>query len=213
MRRIGLVGVAVVALLLTLAAGAWAAPVKLCIPTKEGKSPVTPKAGVCRTGYTLTELPGEEETKLLEHEKFIEKGVGGKPTIQFSGVNVQIVNGEAMPFLTNGEGNLMIGQDLNPRTQTGSENLILGDSQEYTSSFGILAGFDNTISGPYDSVVGGLGNLASGDSATVSGGQKNQASGWGASVGGGESNHAEGQYSSIFGGKGLTATGEYEAIP
>jgi hypothetical protein len=173
---------------------------------KEG--PEGPEGG---TGLT-SEQRGTLEM-LLQHIKYIGTGVGGKPTIQFSSVNVQVVNGEGMPFTTNGEGNLVIGHDINPRIQTGSENLILGNSQEYTSFGGILAGFDNTISAPYASVTSGFNNHASGDSASVSGGENNTASGFGAFVGGGDFNHAEGSYSSIFGGKELTASLEYEAIP
>ena len=35
----------------------------------------------------------EKLNKLLSHVTFNESGVGGKPTVQFSGVNVQIING------------------------------------------------------------------------------------------------------------------------
>jgi hypothetical protein len=84
---------------------------KVCVPTaKEGKPLVTPKAGVCKAGYALTELGAEgkegpegksgftaEEVALLKsvlpYLKFAASGVGGKPTIQFSGVNVQILSG------------------------------------------------------------------------------------------------------------------------
>jgi hypothetical protein len=191
---------------------------------KEGKAGLEGKAGAegkagkegkegPEGGTGLTSEQRETLKMLLQHIKYIGTGVGGKPTIQFSGVNVQVVNGEGRLFTTNGEGNLVIGYDGNPRTQTGSENLILGNSQEYTSFGGILAGFDDTISAPYASVTGGLGNHASGDSASVSGGENSEASGFGASVSGGDLNHAEGSYSSIFGGKELTASHEYEAIP
>jgi hypothetical protein len=38
---------------------------------------------------------GELETlnKILPHLSYLERGVGGKPTVQFSGVNVQVVSG------------------------------------------------------------------------------------------------------------------------
>lgn len=52
--------------------------------------------------------------------------VGGKPTIRLSGANVQIPNGEGSTNTTNGAGNLIIGYDENPQTQTGSHNLIGG---------------------------------------------------------------------------------------
>jgi len=161
-----------------------------------------------------------------------ESGVAGKPTIQFSGVNVQVVNGEGKTATTNGEGNLVIGYDESPSQpppeQTGSHNLILGEQQSFTSYGGILAGFDNTISGPFASVSGGALNTAGGEGASVSGGALNlaigegtsvsgggfnTANGAGASVSGGAANQARGAFSSIFGGHLLEATGEFEAIP
>jgi hypothetical protein len=55
--------------------------------------------------YKSEALPGSAELqkldKLLPHVNYVESGVGGKPTIQFSGVNVQVVNGEGkMPQST-----------------------------------------------------------------------------------------------------------------
>src|ERR1700730_6642429 len=136
------------------ASSAWAAGgTKLCI--KEGKPVAAPKAGVCKPGYTLTELgaegkegpagkegkegsagkegkegpegkegkegapgkegkegpegkqgpEGKEGLSLLsksEHEqlkailpsiKYVEVGIGGKPTIQIVGCNLQILSG------------------------------------------------------------------------------------------------------------------------
>jgi len=173
---------------------------------KEGKE--GPEGG---TGFTSEQR--ETLKLLLPHIRFLVAGVDAKPTIQFSGVNVQIVNGEAMPFVNNGEGNLVIGDDREPPAQTGSENLVVGEYLEYTSDHGIVAGFENSITAPYASVTGGLANHASGASSSVSGGRNNVASEWGASVSGGELNHAEGPYSAIFGGKGLTASAEDEALP
>ena len=47
---------------------------------------------------------------------------GGKPTIQISGANLQLVNGSGSTETLNGAGNLVIGYDEMPGTQTGSHN-------------------------------------------------------------------------------------------
>jgi hypothetical protein len=247
--RIGF-GVATTVLVTSIAltaGAASAAALKVCVPEKEGKSFLTPTKGACKKGYQLSEVPGEEETKLLNevvpHVRFEEKGVAGKPTIRFTGVNVQVVNGAGVTETTNGEGNLVIGYDESTGEQTGSHNLILDTAGTFTSYGGILAGFDNSITAPWASVTGGLenvasgklasvtggaGNVASGERASVTGGDTNTASGGDSAVAGGTENKAEGEQSSveggaenlaearltsIFGGRKLTAKGEYEALP
>ena len=52
--------------------------------------------------------------------------VGNKPTVQFSAVNVHILNGQGTTASLNGEGNLVIGYDESPGSQSGSHNLLLG---------------------------------------------------------------------------------------
>ena len=66
---------------------------------------------------------------LLPHITFVASGVASKPTIRFSGVNVQIEAAQQITEAINGEGNLVIGYDENAlhHTQTGSSNLILGE--------------------------------------------------------------------------------------
>ena len=103
-------------------------------------------------GGALADSLSQSEITLLKHIlphiNYIGAGVGGKPTIQFSGVNVQVVNGEGKTATTNGEGNLVIGYDENPRAQTGSHNLILGEEQEFTAYAGIDAGLLSSRSLP-----------------------------------------------------------------
>jgi hypothetical protein len=157
------------------------------------------------TGPTGATGPG------LPCMNYVASGIDEKPTIQFSGCNVQIVNGEGSTRTTNGEGNLFIGYDENPLTvpQYGSHNLVLGgESQEYESYGGILAGAgNNTISRPFASVLSGAFNTASGQSSTVSGGKSNTANGPFTSVSGGTENTASEQASSISGGHRNTASG------
>jgi hypothetical protein len=153
--------------------------------------------------------------------RFVGNGVAGKPTVQFSGVNVQIVNGEGRTASTNGEGNLVIGYDEEPRIQTGSHDLVLGEDQEYTSFAGIIAGVMNTVTGEYASVTGGVANTVSGALSSVSGGEVNKVSGDLSWIGGGVLNEVfskgtpfeEGVLASIFGGSGNRTATDDVAIP
>ena len=159
-----------------------------------------PKGETGETGLSLLSK-SEQETlqSILPYIKYVSSGVGGKPTIQFSGVNLQILNGEGSTEATNGAGNLIIGYDENPHAepQTGSHNLVVGSEQRYTSYGSILGGRDNKALGPYNFVVG-VGNVARNEGSSVSGGFENTA-GF--------------ELSSIFGGKKLSTKADYEAIP
>jgi hypothetical protein len=151
-------------------------------------------------GLSVLSQPEQETLKsILPYVKYVVAGVGGKPTIQISGANVQILDGEGSTEATNGAGNLIIGYDENPSAepQTGSHNLVLGPEQRYTSYGAIIGGRNNKALGPEDFVVG-VGNVARNEGASVSGGFENTASF---------------AFSSIFGGKKLSTKAEYEAIP
>ncbi len=155
-------------------------------------------------------VPEEAQLKaLLKYLNVESSGIDGKPTVRFSGANVQIVNGEGKTATTNGEGNLVIGYDEDsnsfgfrrgPGVQTGSHDLILGEEQEFTSYGGIVAGLINSITAPFASVSGGVENTASGESASVSGGGENIARSYLASVSGGLSNEATAAGASVSGG-------------
>ena len=57
---VGLAAAVAVGLLLVMAGSAIAAGgTKMCIPTAENTAIVTPTAGACKTGFTLTELGAE----------------------------------------------------------------------------------------------------------------------------------------------------------
>jgi hypothetical protein len=146
---------------------------------------------------------------------YVSSAVGGKPTVMFSAVNVEIVSGSgATDGPVNGEGNLVIGYDENPNgaTQTGSHDLIVGEKNGWTKYGEVVAGINNTATGTYASVLG-RGNIASGSYSTVPGGAFNTASGLSASVSGGFEGRATGQYASILGGNGNHATTNCQAIP
>jgi hypothetical protein len=225
------VAVCVTVGLLAMAGGAMAVPLRICVPEKEGAAIKTPKKGVCAAKTTATVvLPEDEEEKLaaiLPYEKYMASGVGGKPTIQLSGVNLQIESGSGSTFgPVNGAGNLIIGYNESPGTETGSNNLVVGINQSYTSYGSVVAGRQSTDSGPYSAVfgyidkaegttstvAGGTGNTARAEGSSVSGGFANLASGIGAWVGGGAGNTASGEGSSVSAGEGNTASGRVSSV-
>ncbi|MCW3029144.1 MAG: hypothetical protein JWN81_2355 [Solirubrobacterales bacterium] len=211
LRNVGVAGLALAALSLTAASPAWAeTATTLCEPEGPSKPVLSPNGkGECPTKstlkYKIVQLPGTGElatlNKILPYVNYVESGIAGKPTIQFSAVNLQVVNGEAKTASINGEGNLVIGYDENAskHEQTGSHDLILGDEQTFTSYGGILAGEINAVTAPFASVTGGKANTASGEGSSASGGQHNVASGFDSSVSGGQLNEA-GFISSVSGG-------------
>src|SRR5436305_2885452 len=126
-----------------LAGGAWGAvtPGWECVPTAAGQAVVSGGTGSspsCAAGTTAVLAP-----------TYVSLGVGGKPTVLFAAVNVQIVNGAGTTASLNGEGNLVVGYDENPSqlSQTGSHDLILGRNHSFTGFAQLLAGFQNTASG------------------------------------------------------------------
>ena len=150
---------------------------------------------------------GSLKTKLSK-VSYNASGLNGKPTLQISGANLQLVDGSGTTDGTvNGLGNLFIGYDEDGREQTGSHNLVLGIRQAFTSYGGLLAGAQNTISGAFASVSGGIGNVATGELSSISGGETNASSGLVSSVSGGELNKASGSGSSVSGGRLNIASG------
>lgn len=146
--------------------------------------------------------------------------VNQRPTLRFSGMNVQVVNGTERTDVTNGVGNLIIGYDA-PRTaedgegqnsKSGSHYLVVGDGNNYSSYGGIVAGTLNTASGPWATVVGGTRNLASGDHATVTGGRENAATRQGSAVAGGRGNEATGGFAVVSGGRSNVAGGIHSSV-
>src|ERR1700689_4140222 len=136
-------------LLLGSATGAFAAGgVSLCIPEAENAATVTPTKGACPAKYRLTELGAEgkegkagkegkegkegtfaglttadKETLLavLPYIKFVKEGVDKKPTVQISGANLQVINGTGVESTLNGTGNLILGYDETPGSQSGAQ--------------------------------------------------------------------------------------------
>jgi hypothetical protein len=121
-------------------------------------------------------------------------GVAG-PNIVFKGCNLQ-VKSKTSESTIDGTGNLIIGWDDNPSSalsgyRSGSNNLVCGDNQTFTSFGCFLAGGNNTATASMAAVSGGFNNTASNSEATVSGGANNVASGY---------------LSVVSGGNGITAS-------
>jgi hypothetical protein len=170
--------------------------------------------------------------KFLPHMRIVHLDNGNgttSKTIQFHGVNVQIVNGLGatngnpadpltnLPGQTtvNGMGNLIVGYSEAPTApfdRTGSHNIVVGIRHQWSSFGGLLGGWLNTISGAYSSVSGGSNGTASGDLSSVPGGSTNFALGAGSSVSGGFRNFASGTRSSVSGGDANNAGGRDASI-
>ncbi len=156
----------------------------------------------------LEELTGDMSVEMQD----------GVRTIRFEGVNVQIVNGSGTTSGTpNGSGNLIVGYNAQrsgtAADRSGSHNLVVGDRHEYVSYGGAVMGYENSVWGPSNSVLGGWRNVAGlGSYATVSGGSLNEATGNYTSISGGYGGSATANHASINGGWSNTAQGVYSSI-
>ncbi len=194
-RRAAFTGALVAGLLGVGAASAFAdvTPGWECVPTTAGQAVVsggTAGAPNCGSGTTAVLAP-----------TYVSAGVGGKPTVQFSAVNVQVVSGSGTTSgAVNGKGNLIVGyaENANNHKQTGSNDLVVGLDNGWSGYGDLVAGDNDQVTGPYASVLG-LGNVASGSGALAAG-HDNKASGSESSVTGGEYNLATDSWASIAGG-------------
>ena len=158
--------------------------------------------------------------------------VNGQPTLRFTGVNVQIVNGLDSTATANGTGNLIVGydeSDVSGRyrctigTNTGNTftpdqspaycNLAGGTwtNQGFkTGSHYIVSGSQNNYS-RWGGVVFGFQNTSNFDYASVIAGEGNTASGVYAGVFGGGNNLARGRATIVSGGVDHIAGGNFGA--
>ena len=193
---------------------AFAADTQTLCSTGAGKAVVAPGAsGRCASGQTSMVLAtgtavSALKTKVTSLQSQVSalrstlSGVtrSGK-TLRFTGLNLQVLSGSGSTSgAVNGLGNVIIGYNEVPGTQTGSHNLVLGDNQAFTSYGGIIGGQNNRLNGAYAAVLG-FNNSAGGNYSSVAGGNLNSATGNFASVNGGYANIAGGTYSSVGGGE------------
>ncbi|WP_018231756.1 hypothetical protein [Thioalkalivibrio thiocyanodenitrificans] len=147
-------------------------------------------------------------------------------TVRFSGVNVQIVNGQGDTNTVNGLGNLIVGYNES-RSGTGTSVCSNGEydneaqctvaghvwaENHKSGSHNIVGGRENSYS-RYGGLIVGYRNYINRRFATVTGGSHSAASGIMASVGGGFANFARGDYSSILGGRNQPAHYTDQTIP
>ena len=206
-----------------VASGAMAAaPIYLCVAEKAGGAVKSggSTSGSCKAKYTQVAMPSEaaEQEKLLDilpYVKYESEGIDKKPTIQISGVNVQVISGAGSEEATpNGEGNVIIGYEQ-AGTQTGSNNLMMGAgtyAQTYTSFGSIIGGVGNSSLGAYSAVFGGGNTVSGNDGSSVTGGEMNTAGAGYASVSGGSHNDASGIDSSVSGGSKGEATTKWASV-
>jgi hypothetical protein len=174
-----------------------------CIPTTAGQPVVSGGTGAApQCGATTTAVLAPT---------FVSSGVCGKPTVVFSVVNVQIVSGSGSTSGTvNGEGNLIIGyaENASGRAQTGSNDLVVGTNNGWSSFGELVAGNGNVAKGSFAAAFG-ANNTASGSGSFVTG-HLNRALGAESAVVGGASNTAAAFYSGVFGGcDGLAGGGSF----
>lgn len=235
LRGVGVAMSVVVCLSSVMASGASARPVGpiyMCVPTESGSAVVSGGAtGECKKGYSSVGLPSNPEQQekfisIIKHITYKEKGIDGKPTIQISGVDLQLYAGAKEDEVT-GLGNFVIGNDESPGSQSGSNNLIMGSVEQSFTSFGSILGgshsstlgqsetvlgFKNSADGPEDSVIGGKENVAESINSSVSGGIGNRADGDSSSITGGNSNLASGPDSTVLGGYANNAAGNFSTV-
>lgn len=171
------------------------------------------------TGYYTDSTITDLETRLAAVEAKLAsvsvENVDGQPTVRFTGVNVQVVDGSGDTVGgVNGRGNLIVG--YNERTdsdvRTGSHNLVIGEWHSYTSYGGLIAGIDNRVDGVNSTVAGGALNVASGIRSSVLSGFSNEVTGLDASVLAGWDNTATGEAAVVAGGRDNTAQGQSSMV-
>src|SRR5207248_3019448 len=116
-------------------AGAAVTPGWECVPTAAGQAVVsggTGSAPSCGAGTTAVLAP-----------TYVPSGVGGKPTVKFAAVNVQILNGAGS-------------------TASGSYATVTGGQSNAAkgTATSVTGGYANTAAGGYSDVTGGCSNIA-----------------------------------------------------
>jgi hypothetical protein len=176
-----------------------------CVPTSAGLA-------VTSGGTAASPTCPAKNTAVLA-PTYVSAGVDGKPTVQFSTVNVQVVSGSGSTSGTvNGKGNVIIGyaEDVNKHSQAGSNDLILGTNNGWTGYGQLVDGSNNQATGDYAAAFG-VSNVASGEGSLVAG-HDNSASGGNAVAIGGSFNQATGSTSSVTGGQFNKASDPYASV-
>jgi hypothetical protein len=178
---------------------------------------LTPRQRITPSPYTVDTIDRIQqlENRIAQLESLLAGVTRDNITLQFSGVNVQIVNGTGSTETANNLGNLIVGYNelrSNGNDRSGSHNIIVGKGHNYSSYGGFIAAKHNAIIGEYACVSGGTGNIAAGECTSVSGGISNEADGAISSISGGRLNVTRGEYSSISGGWNNIVNGDRGSI-
>lgn len=164
-----------------------------------------------------------ESNKALELGDYVQvldgPEVHGYTTVRFSGVNLQVVDGNPENRTVvpgNGLGNLIVGYNegggvemcsaglseddkttcesngwvWSDTHKSGTHNLVVGPYHNYAGSAGTVMGYKNGITGTGSTITGGINNLAFALFSSISGGEFNRADGRAGSIVGGLSNHS-----------------------
>jgi hypothetical protein len=186
----------------------------------EGRTRYETAVEVSKSAFPATGGGGTAalEARIAELEALLAGVTRNGTTLEFSGMNLQVVNGtgstEGPP---NSLGNVIIGYNEDfassgTEARIGSHYLILGIDNDWTTSGGIVAGFANTASGRFSSVTGGANNTAIGVYSSVTGGANNTAWDSWSAVTGGYGNTASSQYASVTGGHENAAIGNFSSV-
>jgi hypothetical protein len=147
-------------------------------------------------------------------------------TLVFEGMNLQLLNGRDRDEETNGRGNLIVGHNEFPETQTGSANIVIGSEHQAFTSFGdiiggafnegaardaLVTGTQNKVTGNgvYTALLAGRFNEVTEESAAVLGGAEDRATQTYAVAVGGRKNQANGLVSVAIGGTENQSSGTF----
>lgn len=134
-------------------------------------------------------------------------------TVLINGANLQVVNGLGTDLSQNGLGNIIGGyntpvNDSELLVRTGSHNIIVGQGQRYTGNCNLIGGQDNLASGTWGIVLGSQNDLG-GIRNVMIGGSNNEVNGVVNLVLGGSGNDIDGEHNVVLGGLGNSADGDF----
>jgi len=178
------------ALIVAAASGAAAGPASaatgLCIPRTAGQAVFSggdnPSTYCAERGAKTALMPDSaaDQQKLIDLLPYVTykaSGVGKKPTLVFTGLNIQISKKEYPGYgNTDGTGNLLVGdsgmrasdQSITDGRYSGSENLIVGTANTWRGRANVIVG-ENNKADSAGSMIQGLNNAVTGYSAFVAG--------------------------------------------
>jgi hypothetical protein len=159
----------------------------------------------------------ELENRIAQLEALLLNITRNENDIYIDGANLHIRSGSGYTADTvNGLGNLIVGYNEQrgggEDDRSGSHNIVVGRSNNFSSYGGLVVGYRSEISGNYASVSGGTHNTADGYGSSVSGGFSNTASNENASVSGGEHNTAGEDFTWVSGGSYNTANEAHASV-